>query len=94
MLQVGKSTNKYVGGQWHLVKKKYWGGATSQHVVSMMVQYFCETEPVDRTPRKFHGMEFAPYDKDLHRKTLCENCIKVAKSYNKGGGEQAKPSHS
>lgn len=84
MLQVGKSTSKYVGtGQWHLVKKKFWGGATQRTVVSMMVQFFCEAEPLDRTPTKTSGMKFEDYNKDIHKKGLCENCIAAVKAYNK-----------
>lgn len=83
MLRVGRSKNKYLGQKWHLIRRKFWGPASTNHISTLMVQYFCMDEPKDMTPTKYNGMDFAVFDKATHRKELCENCVKKVSRTNR-----------
>lgn len=70
---------------WHLIKKKFWGEANHEYLQTFMIQFFCEEEPRNRTPGKWKStnLTIKPYEKDIHRKKVCENCAKAIIAYNK-----------
>lgn len=81
MLQVARSTAEYLNDKrWHLIKMKFWSGATQRSVVSLMVQFMCQDKLTDCTPiKKKVSFEIVDYKKDIHRKSLCKDCVSAVK---------------
>lgn len=80
-LQVCKLKNSYLAkGKLHLIKKRGWGPANGNALMSLMIQFFCESAPVDRTPSKYNGLDIEDFDKTVHMKDLCEECVKAVRA--------------
>lgn len=67
--------NTHTVDRLHLIKKKFWGNITESNLISLRVQFFCESEDSDRSPTKFRPVSFEAYKKEIHRKKLCEKCV-------------------
>ena len=78
-LQVLKFENTYAGKAFHLIRKKSWGPASDTKLITLQIQLWCEDKAFDRTPSKFHGIEVLPYDKETHKKKLCNECVVAVK---------------
>lgn len=78
-LQVLKFENTYSGKVLHLIRKKFWGPSSDTKMITLQVQLWCEDKAYDRTPSKFHGIEILQYDKETHKKKLCEACVIAVK---------------
>jgi len=80
---------------WHLIREKYWGPSNQYHLQTLMIRFFCEDNARDRTPGKWKSthLTIKPFEKDVHKKKMCENCVKGIKEYNKSRkGVEANPS--
>lgn len=87
MLQVARSPKSYsdTARQWHLIKTKRWGGPSNNKMISLQIKYFCEEKESDRTPTKFQPIQIETYDKTVHKKDLCELCVKAIRATIKKG---------
>ena len=82
-LEVLIQKNSYTGDKLHLIKKKFWGGATESKLISLRIQFFCESEDFDRSPTKFRPINFEVYKKESHRAKLCEKCVQEVQNSSK-----------
>lgn len=78
MLKVAKKTEDKL---YHIVKIKKWKYGGEYHLTTLMIQFFCEEDVVDRTPRKGYSTNYKIIDINKDKQKFCEDCVKGIKDY-------------
>lgn len=77
---------KQTGEPYHLIYSKGWGAAPGNGIVGLRIQFFCQTQGFPVTGNKWmKKFEVIDYDRELHKKNLCDKCVLKAKQSKKHG---------
>ena len=78
MLKVAKKTEEK---DFHIIKDKSWGYGGQNHLMSLMIQFWCEEKAYDRTPRKGSYSNYKIIDIDKKKQKFCMKCVDQIKQY-------------